>query len=74
MNKALIFLLALSLATKGTYAYIDPGTGSYILQILLAGVFGTLITFGNLRTKIVTAVKNIFKKDKPKNTKPNESA
>jgi hypothetical protein len=24
------------------YAYLDPGTGSYILQILIAAFFGTL--------------------------------
>ena len=40
-----IFLLAVTLwaATAGTaHAYIDAGTGSLILQVLLAGLFGSL--------------------------------
>lgn len=32
------------LLTPDAYAYIDPATGSYILQILLAGLLGALFT------------------------------
>jgi hypothetical protein len=33
------------LATSGSvYAYIDPGTGSYILQIVIAGLVGAAFT------------------------------
>ena len=27
-----------------TYAYIDPGTGSYIVQIVIAGLLGALVS------------------------------
>lgn len=27
-----------------TYAYIDPGTGSYILQVVIAGLLGALVS------------------------------
>ncbi len=40
-----IFFLAilfLSLFCREVYAYLDPGTGSYLLQLLTAAVFGIL--------------------------------
>lgn len=27
-----------------TYAYIDPGTGSYMLQVVIAGLLGALVS------------------------------
>lgn len=38
---ALLFLIT---SDDTTYAYIDPSTGSYVLQIILAGILGTLFT------------------------------
>ena len=38
----LVFLLSMDLA-KPAYAYLDPGTGSMILQLLLGGVAGGLV-------------------------------
>lgn len=35
-------LIAVSLTASHAYAYIDPGTGSYILQIVLAAALGAL--------------------------------
>lgn len=37
-----IFILAVC-APNPAYAYLDPGTGSMILQLLLGGVAGVLI-------------------------------
>ncbi len=28
--------------TKNAYSYLDPGTGSYLIQILAAAIFGSL--------------------------------
>jgi hypothetical protein len=39
---ALLAVLASLLLVREAYAYLDPGTGSYILQILIAGLFGVL--------------------------------
>lgn len=36
------FLLFLSVFPKPVHAYLDPGTGSYILQIAAAALFGAL--------------------------------
>jgi hypothetical protein len=33
----------LGLATSNAYAYLDPGTGSIILQVLLGGVAGVML-------------------------------
>lgn len=44
----------LLLLPRETYAYIDPGTGSYILQIVLAAFLGALfalkIFWGNVKS------------------------
>ena len=41
-------------------AYLDPGTGSMILQVILAGVVGIGCTFKVWRDKII----HFFKRDK----------
>ena len=41
-----------------SFAYIDPGTGSLILQALAAAAFSALAFWSSLREKI----KNFFKK------------
>jgi hypothetical protein len=51
MNKMsrdeLVILLLLAsgiLMPKAAFAYLDPGTGSLLIQILIAGFFASLIT------------------------------
>ena len=39
---SIIFLSAFSLSTPA-YAYLDPGTGSIVLQLLLGGTAGALM-------------------------------
>lgn len=36
------------------YAYIDPGTGSLILQALIAGGITAMIFIRNLRDKVIS--------------------
>ncbi len=43
--RMVIFFIALAMLgmrTRNAYAYIDPGTGSYLLQILIASVVSGL--------------------------------
>jgi len=41
LTNAMIFVTILLLASTGTaYAYVDPGTGSYVIQLLIAGLAG----------------------------------
>lgn len=38
-----VLLLSVCLFTADAYAYLDPGTGSYVLQMALAGVAAALL-------------------------------
>ena len=44
LRRSAIFLLMLGgvwlLAAPPAYAYLDPGTGSYLFQLLIAGLLG----------------------------------
>ncbi|MBU1007684.1 hypothetical protein KKA53_01220 [Candidatus Dependentiae bacterium] len=42
--RSLLLLLSLTLFVRPLYGYIDPGTGSYLLQILIAGGLAGLYT------------------------------
>ncbi|MFH2012297.1 MAG: hypothetical protein ABIJ37_06320 [Pseudomonadota bacterium] len=50
-------------------AYLDPGTGSYILQLILAGLFGTLVTIKIYWKRIKTYLKSSFSGKKHENGK-----
>jgi hypothetical protein len=45
----------------GAMAYIDPGTGSYVLQLIIAAVVGVSFSIKIFWKKIV----RIFRKNKP---------
>ena len=49
-------------------AYIDPGTGSLVIQGLIAGAVAVYFFVGSFFSKIKNAVVSIF------NRKPNEDA
>ena len=42
------------------YAYLDPGTGSYILQLLVAGLVGGAFVINMFRTRIHAFFKKLF--------------
>ena len=44
------------------FSYIDPGTGSIIVQALIAGIAGIAVFYSNLKNKILTFFKNIKSK------------
>ncbi|HUV35336.1 MAG TPA: hypothetical protein VMX58_00170 [Patescibacteria group bacterium] len=62
---------AVFVSTGNAYAYIDPGTGSYILQIVIAGLVGAAFTLKLLWKRIQvffsrsTSKKNGRKEDEP---------
>ena len=43
------------------YAYLDPGTGSIILQALVAGVISISVAFSSIRMKIWMFFQSLFK-------------
>lgn len=40
-----------------TYAYIDPGTGSYLVQVVIAGLLGVLVSLKIYWARIRTFLK-----------------
>jgi len=60
-----ITALALCFTVSAVYdahAYIDPGTGSYLLQLMAAGLFGLAFTIKIFWRKIKTFVLKMFRK------------
>ncbi|MGE8941496.1 hypothetical protein ACO2I3_06245 [Leptospira interrogans] len=43
MHSVALAVLFVAISTGGAHAYLDPGTGSMILQILLGGLAGLAI-------------------------------
>lgn len=44
--------------------YLDPGSGSYFIQLLLASLMGALFVLGMYRRKVTDFFRNIFSKQK----------
>jgi len=57
----LVVTLYLTLA-KGAYAYLDPGTGSYVVQILIATLAGGAYVFAMSWSKIKTFLSKLASK------------
>ena len=55
----LAFLLSL-ICTRDAYAYLDPGSGSYILQLLVAGLLGASLAIRIYWRKIRAFVSRLF--------------
>ncbi|MBS1915414.1 MAG: hypothetical protein JST87_04000 [Bacteroidetes bacterium] len=46
--------------------YIDPGSGSYLVQVIIAGVLGAIFYFKNLWWKIKSFFSRNKNEDQPK--------
>ncbi|UCH59939.1 MAG: hypothetical protein JSV61_00270 [Anaerolineales bacterium] len=44
-------------------AYLDPGSGSFILQLILASLVGSLFVFKNFWKRVVSFFRGIFSRD-----------
>ena len=60
----LVIILSFPLETE---AYLDPGTGSQLLQLLLASLFGALFTIKMYWKKLKEFFKNLLATDKKEN-------
>lgn len=58
----LMLVMALFVFPTQAHAYLDPGTGSYLLQIALAAIVGTLFAIRLFWIRIRTFFKDLFKK------------
>ena len=57
---SILILLLSSIFVEKAYAYLDPGTGSYFFQLLIATVIGILFTIKIFWSKITIFFKNLF--------------
>jgi len=57
---SLFIILAFLFAPLKSYAYLDPGTGSYMLQILLATLIGAAYALKVYWRKIKAYFKNLL--------------
>ena len=62
-GKAVLFIFLL-LSVRHSFAYIDPGTGSMMLQLLLAAIFGALFTIKMYWYKFKQIMKKLFGRNK----------
>ena len=53
-------VLMISVLTPAAHAYIDPGTGSFLLQLLAAAVLGSLFGIKMAWRRIVDTVRVVF--------------
>lgn len=64
MNKGLILFLFLSFSvfvfSKEAYAYLDAGTGSYVIQVVIAFIFGGLLSVKIFWNRIKGFLTNLF--------------
>lgn len=60
INAILFLLIALLSFPKTTRAYLDPGTGSFIIQIILSVILGGIFAFKMFFAKIKQTFKKIF--------------
>jgi hypothetical protein len=62
MNLGKFFFLVLGmtfLLPANAHAYIDPGSGAFVLQMLLAAFFGLCFYIGKTRNWIIGFIKKI---------------
>lgn len=66
--------LYLVLVPQPAHAYLDPGTGSYILQIAAAALFGSLFALKVWWRQITGFVGNMLSRKEKKSEKPTQKS
>lgn len=54
--------IIIALSINSAFAYLDPGTGSFIFQALIAGFVGTLFIIKKFWKNITGFFRNLFNK------------
>jgi hypothetical protein len=62
MNITLLLLFFFTLSAQPAHAYLDPGTGSYLLQLIIGGALGGIFILKNYWHKLTS----LFIKKSPK--------
>jgi len=58
----LLVLVLVLVSARNAYAYIDPGTGSFMLQILIATLFGSAFAVKLFWKRIRASVGNLLRR------------
>lgn len=61
-SSALLSVSLLPLASQNIHAYIDPGTGSLIIQVLIASSVGAFFVIKTYWKKVKAFLNNLFSK------------
>jgi len=61
---AILTLTVILINYDFAYAYLDPGTGSYILQLVMAGLLGALLALKIFWRNIKAYLSNLFGKNR----------
>ncbi len=56
--RILLIVFVLVLLPDSAFAYVDPGTGSYIFQLLLAGLLGALYLLRQYWSRVKSFVRS----------------
>lgn len=56
MRNVTLVVLVLILSSNSAHAYIDPGSGSYFLQIIAASLFAAVFAIGTFWKRIKAAL------------------
>lgn len=63
MGKTFLWAATLALAAAArAEAYVDPATGSFVLQMLIAGFVGALFAIKLFWHRLVGAIKGLFRR------------
>jgi hypothetical protein len=58
-----VAILALLLIPKDAHAYLDPGTGSYVLQMIIAGLLGAAFAIKMSWMRIKRFIADLFSRN-----------
>jgi hypothetical protein len=58
----LLLILLLLVLPSIAHAYLDPGTGSYVVQLLIGGLLGGLFALGVFWRRVVAFFKRLLKR------------
>jgi hypothetical protein len=61
-DRPVLLLSVQTLLLRDAYAYIDPGTGSYLFQFLMAGLFAGMYALRLFRGRIRSFFTKLFPK------------
>lgn len=72
MQVAIVALMLLALSTRQVEAYVDPGTGSYVLQLIVGGSLGSLFIVKRYWHSVIELLTGKKGKDKNSEEKKKE--